>query len=223
MREEAVRAFELDPATGHRTVKASTLVSLPILQSIHVEVLRLHDSVNITREVIAKTTTVAGYELPKNALVQAPTRIAHLDEATWATDGHAASEFWAMRNIVYSEKANEDAMISRTPEFSPKRRPSQFFPYGEVTARPVQYNAIQLTQPISGGGVSICPGRHFAKQEIMLTLAMLVTRFDVEFVEWTSRDRTTKSDRPAQDDLRYSGSAAMPPDRDMKVRWRRLW
>ena len=69
----------------------------------------------------------------------------------------------------------------------------------------------------------MCPGRHFAKQEIMATLAIIVTTFDVEFIEWTSLDGKTKSDRPAKDNLAYSGSAAMPPDRDMKVRWRRRW
>ena len=69
----------------------------------------------------------------------------------------------------------------------------------------------------------MCPGRHFAKQEIMSTLAILVTTFDIEIIEWMSLDGKTKSDRPAQDNLKYSGSAAMPPDRDLKVRWKRRW
>jgi len=68
----------------------------------------------------------------------------------------------------------------------------------------------------------MCPGRHFAKQEIMLTIAMLASRFDVEFVEWTNMDGSA-SDRPPQNDRRYTGAAGVPPDRDMKVRWKRLW
>jgi len=67
----------------------------------------------------------------------------------------------------------------------------------------------------------MCPGRHFAKQEIMATLAIIVTTFDVEMVEWVSIDGKTASDRPAQDNLKYSGSATLPPDRDLKIRWRR--
>jgi hypothetical protein len=67
----------------------------------------------------------------------------------------------------------------------------------------------------------MCPGRHFAKQEIMSTLAIIVTTFDVEMIEWVSFDGKSKSDRPAKDNLKNSGSAALPPDRDIKVRWRR--
>ena len=67
----------------------------------------------------------------------------------------------------------------------------------------------------------MCPGRHFAKQEIMATLAIMVTTFDIEMVEWMKMDGKTRSDRPAKDNLKYSGSAALPPDRDMKIRWRR--
>lgn len=75
--------------------------------------------------------------------------------------------------------------------------------------------------PIKGGGISICPGRHFAKQEIMATLAIMVTTFDIEMLGWVTIDGNATSDRPPRDNLKHSGSAALPPDRDMKVRWRR--
>ena len=68
----------------------------------------------------------------------------------------------------------------------------------------------------------MCPGRHFAKQEIMLTLAILAGRFDVEFVDWLNVDGSV-SDRPPQNDVKYSGAAGVPPDRDMLARWKRLW
>ncbi|GKT43290.1 cholesterol 7-alpha-monooxygenase [Colletotrichum spaethianum] len=83
-----------------------------------------------------------------------------------------------------------------------KGRPSSFFPYG--------------------GGYVMCPGRHFAKQEIMLAIAVLVTKFEIEFVEWTNSDGS-KSDKPPQDDARFAGFIAMSPDRDAKIRWRRRW
>lgn len=75
----------------------------------------------------------------------------------------------------------------------------------------------------TGGGVSICPGRFFAKQEMMLTIALLVSRFDIEFVGWLNKEDGTPSDRPAENDPRWSGGAAVPPDRDMKVLFKRLW
>lgn len=68
----------------------------------------------------------------------------------------------------------------------------------------------------------VCPGRHFAKQEIIITLGLVISKFDLEFVEWTKLDGSP-SDRPAQDNEDYAGAEAMPPDRDMKIRWKRVW
>lgn len=70
--------------------------------------------------------------------------------------------------------------------------------------------------------MGICPGRHFAKQEIMLTVAMIAARFDIEFVAWEKHGGGI-SDRPPQHDLGYMGAAGVPPDRDMRVRWKRRW
>jgi len=88
------------------------------------------------------------------------------------------------------------------PQFVMAWGPNSFFPYG--------------------GGVSMCPGRFFAKQEIAITLAMLVAKFDVEFVEWTILDGLP-SDRVARNDATRTGSVGVPPDRDMKLRWKKLW
>ena len=56
----------------------------------------------------------------------------------------------------------------------------------------------------------------------MITLGALIGRFDIEFLEWTTSNGE-KSDRPAENDEKYAGAVAMPPDREMKVRWKRLW
>lgn len=74
----------------------------------------------------------------------------------------------------------------------------------------------------TGGGISICAGRNFAKHEVLLAVAMIVLKFDVEFIEWITPNGT-RSDRPAKDDSGYGNGIAAPPDRDMKVRWRKRW
>lgn len=57
-----------------------------------------------------------------------------------------------------------------------------------------------------------------------MTLAALVTRFEIEYIEWTHVDDPSRpSDRPAQNDQSYIGAVGIPPDRDMKIRWKRLW
>lgn len=67
----------------------------------------------------------------------------------------------------------------------------------------------------------MCPGRHFAKQEIMLAVAVLVTKFDMEFVGWVESNGARSSKAP-KDDRRFAGFVAMPPDKDVEIRWRRL-
>ncbi|OHW97251.1 cytochrome p450 family protein [Colletotrichum incanum] len=202
VRGEALQTMIRDPTTGERCFDTAKLVAMPLMQSIYTECMRLHVSIAITREV-TETTKLQGYRLQKGSMIQAPTNLMHLDEQIWGQGGHPASEFWAERHVKQVKKVDQDTgSVTTERQFVMGAKPSEFFPYG--------------------GGVSICPGRFFAKQEILLTIAMLVTRFDIEFVEWTCKDGS-KSDRPPIDDQHYFGSAAVPPDRDMKVRWKRLW
>ncbi|KAH8894603.1 cytochrome P450 [Thozetella sp. PMI_491] len=202
VRAEAQSAMHIDPETGKKAFQLEKLMAMPLLQSIYTEALRLNVCVNVTREVV-EPTELNGYKLRKGALLQAPTVLPHFDDQIWGKEGHKASEFWAERHVKEVNKVDEATGKTTTvKEFALAARPSEFFPYG--------------------GGLSICAGRFFAKREILLTIAMLVTRFDMEFVEWTKHDGSS-SDRAPLPDPKYFGAAAVPPDRDMKVRWKRIW
>ncbi len=72
-----------------------------------------------------------------------------------------------------------------------------------------------------GGGNSICAGHNFAKPEVLLTVAMIITRFEIEFVEWL-KPNGSRSNRPAQGNTNYANAVATPPDREMRVKWRRM-
>ncbi|KAK4442863.1 putative cytochrome P450 E-class, group IV [Podospora aff. communis PSN243] len=201
IREEVETAYEADPKTGRRIINAQTLVSLPLLQAVYIEGLRLHVSMNVTRQVTGPME-LGGVSIEKGAVLQASTEIVHYDEEIWGTEGHAASEFWPERHIQYVDDVGADGEKKRVRKFVLAAGPTDFFPYG--------------------GGVSICPGRFFAKQEIMLTVALLVSRFDIDFVGWIKKDGSP-SDRSAENDVRWSGGASVPPDRDMRVTFTRLW
>ncbi|KAL4971840.1 cytochrome P450 [Aspergillus desertorum] len=190
--EECMAASTVDPATGERIFNPQKLLGMPLLQSVYIETLRLHVSINVTREV-TQPITLDGHLLTPGSLIQAPSQIGQYNEAVWASEGHPASQFWAGRNLKHENGKAEFTMAGRT---------TSFFPFG--------------------GGPSICPGRVFAKQEILMTIAALVTRFEIELIDWVHPDGA-KSDRPAQNDQSYIGAVGIPPDRDMKVRWKRLW
>ncbi|KAK4442635.1 cytochrome p450 family protein [Podospora aff. communis PSN243] len=187
-RREAHTALVVDGEGRVVEIDAQKLVALPLLQAIFAETLRLHVTFPLIREVMEDGVEFDGYALPKGAYVQATAAIEHHDEEAWATGGHPVREFWPERHLVDGEKAGEVV-------FSLAGKTHKFFPFG--------------------GGPGICPGRHFAKQEVLLTIAALLTTFEIELVEWINRDGS-RSDREARDDESYAST--MPPDREAKIR-----
>ncbi|KAK4187336.1 cytochrome P450 [Podospora australis] len=198
VREEALSAYySQDEGTGRpKEIDVGKLVMLPLLQSVFAETLRLHMSFTNIREA-RKDMVFDGYKIKKGSWMQAFTGISHREEAVWGREGHPADEFWVGRHLTWSENDGK-----QVPQFSIAGKGGDFYPFG--------------------GGTGMCPGRHFAKQEALVALAAIVTRFDVEFVEWTNQDGS-KSDREARGDEKFAGAGTMPADRDMKIRWKRLW
>ncbi|KAK8067025.1 cytochrome p450 family protein [Apiospora hydei] len=203
VRAEVATTLVVDPATGARTLDPQALGALPLLNALYTETLRYHVTFNIMREV-SEDTQMDGYDLKKGAWIQASTQIAHFDESLWARDGHPASEFWIGRFLEYEDKVIDEksGRTERVPKFNGSTRPGSYFPYG--------------------GGAAMCPGRQFARLEILITVALLVSKFDIESLEWTFPDGR-KSDRPGKPDESVMGSGVLRPDREMKVRWKRLW
>ena len=148
---------------------------------------------NVTRQVTGPLT-IAGVALPEGAVLQATTDIVHHDERIWSVEGHHAEEFWAERYVKVNKNGKR--------EFQLAAGVNDFFPYG--------------------GGPPVCPGRFFAKQQIMLTVAMVVSRFEVVSEGWVDLEGKP-SERGPENDGRWCGGASVPPDRDLKVRLRRLW
>jgi cytochrome P450 len=142
-REEVMTAYVTDPVTGERIIDAQVLVSLPLLQSIYVEALRLHVSINITRE-IKESITLEGYKLEKGSLLQAPSEIAQYDEAVWSTEKYPATEFWAARHIKHIDATDEAGNVTRVPHFTMTGRSNDFFPFGE-SFRPSTFAAGQFS------------------------------------------------------------------------------
>lgn len=223
VRQELATAYATEPETGTRSIDTRKLVTLPLLQSVFTETLRLHMNFNIIRNV-KEPVTMDGVNIGKGSMFQAPMLVAHYDEAVWGVAGHPASEFWAERHLRYTEDRDGFGHVNRERHFAMAGRPTSFFPFGMFTVDFCHRCHCCYTRLIylAGGGPQICPGRHLAKQEILTTIGLLVSRFDFEFVEWRKLDGSV-SDRPAKNDQRYCGTGAMPPDRDMRIRWKRVW
>ena len=129
VREELKGTLATDPETGLPCLDPQKVIALPILQSVYTETLRMHMSMNVTREVL-EPTLFEGYVLEKGAIVQGPTEVIHYDEKHWGTEGHPASEFWALRHIKWAEGKEEGGEATKVPQFTMAGRAAEFIPYG---------------------------------------------------------------------------------------------
>lgn len=135
LRKELDTAYVTDPITGSRTLNLQKFAALPLLTSVYTETLPLSMSFNVVRNV-SQTFTLDGYNIPKGALAQAPTLVAHYDENVWGFEGHPASEFWAERHIKYTEEKVGSGNISRKRVFDMGGRSGSYFPYNIFTSAP---------------------------------------------------------------------------------------
>ncbi|KAG9235358.1 cytochrome P450 [Amylocarpus encephaloides] len=193
LREEIMTAVSIDEDNKESLIlDIATLLSLPLLSSVYTETLRLRISTTPTRQ-LRNDLLVGGYVLKAGNHVMVPSWLAHT-ESQWSTPEHPASEFWAER---FLGKTDADGNVGEPPKST---QAGTFFPFG--------------------GGTSMCPGRFFAKQEILSGVAIMIAKFEIEFVENVHHDGTP-SKRGPDADINNAGSGALLPDSDLKVRLRR--
>lgn len=132
---------------------------------MHFYIIRMSDRVDID---------IRDWIIPRRKVIVALTTVAHMDATIWDTgvnDDHPVDQFWVGRFLNYSEgqradrsveKQTNDAASSTIPTFSTKHVNGAWIPYG--------------------GGPRQCPGRHFAKRQILLTTALFVSLFDCEML-----------------------------------------
>jgi cytochrome P450 len=136
------------------------LLRQPILQAVYAETLRLRMHFYIVRMSDRIDMNVQDWIIPRRKVIITSTTAAHMDTKTWNTglnNEHPVNEFWIGRFL------RDPTSGSTTPIFSTKDQEGSWIPYG--------------------GGPRQCPGRHFAKRQILLTTALMVTLFDCEIFE----------------------------------------
>lgn len=186
---EVSQVASVDEKSGKISVDIPTLMSLPWLLAVYTETLRLRVHFNVTRE-ITQDIEIDNHILKAGHIVMAPTYIAHTLDPSWATQKYPARDFCPERFLVFGEK-------DTAPKFSAGEAGGKMFPYG--------------------GGIFLCPGRNFAKQEIMAAIAFMLLSFEFKVLEYVKMDGS-KSDRGPRLDELFVGSGVTPPDRDIKVR-----
>ncbi|QDS75955.1 hypothetical protein FKW77_003373 [Venturia effusa] len=194
---------ELKTATlASGNLNISILCGLPLLTSIFHEIMRMYGDILVTREIHQPVTLPLDEikEFPRSVLlsggsrVMAPTWLGHYDPASWDAPDHPASEFYAERFLTTNPETGKDM-------FTLSGRAGKFFPFG--------------------GGKSICPGRVFAKQEVLGAVGIVLTRFECEAVEFCDDDGKKRSTFPGLRDA-YGGTGVMSMEGDLRVKVTRI-
>lgn len=192
------------------SLNVPTLVSQPILQSTLHEVLRMYVDTLVSRQIPhdmtlplspEKSASPRSLQLKANTLLMMPSYPAHTDPETWQSAEFPhhppATEFYPYRFLTADPST---ATPQAPPVFTTTHTTGRFFPFG--------------------GGKTICPGRVFAKQEILASVATWLATFDMDVVHYVDAQRRPTDVFPV---LRESlpGSALMVPGGDMRVRVQR--
>lgn len=170
MRAE-VDACALKGTDGRISFDVDQLLRLPILQAVYAETLRLRMHFYIIRMPDRVDMNIRDWVIPRQKVIVTPTTVAHMDSEAWSTglnNEHPVDQFWVGRFLRYPSKGDRGDTqphdpAASSPEFSTKGFEGSWVPYG--------------------GGPRQCPGRHFAKRQILLTTALMVSLFDCEILK----------------------------------------
>ncbi|KAK0710024.1 cytochrome P450 [Lasiosphaeria miniovina] len=181
--------FSLDSPETETTIDFKRLWKLPLLCSCYAETLRLHVEVLLMFSSPHSDVSLGKWRLPRTKIALVNTVIAHMDEAVWNTKGglYPLNTFWADRFIV--DPADPSSGPVR-PECKPIIRKKPWFSTDGLDGSWIPY----------GGGPSMCPGRFLSKTVILSTVAILVTKFDMDIL----------TDQVVRDTWRFGLGVARP-------------
>ncbi|KAH9988970.1 cytochrome P450 [Xylariaceae sp. FL0662B] len=172
------------------------LCSQPLLQSAFAETLRLRVATGVMRVSEHKPFELAGYTIEQNHRLLVFTRPIALNAEAWTRAGRPPTqpleEFQADRFLMPKTKnyrgGSDNGSSSGTTddglEFSLDALAGCWLPFG--------------------GGQRMCPGRHFAKQQIITAFALLFNDFDIELSPRVDASKVLPN-------MRWSTIGGLPP------------
>ncbi|KAK3320363.1 cytochrome P450 [Cercophora scortea] len=225
IRAETDKCFDRD--TGE--VDVAMLCGGPLLTSVYLEALRYSVVTMPARAPLVDVFTLGEWEMERGSTLMSMSWFGARDEGFWNSGRrhpetgepeHPVDEFWAERFLAYpGDEASGPIRKADESVYAPvsvdgKGKEGRERTVEEDRTAKVVTTGIQGYFYPYGGGIKICPGRFFAKQEIMVAVAVMLDEFDIELVDMESARQT----RP---DTNCFPAGALPPDRTVAARVRR--
>jgi cytochrome P450 len=148
----------------------TSLCSRPLLTSIYLEALRFCVATSTGRHTNGPNVELGGYKLNQETMLMSISWFGHHDSEFWGTgpNGESVYDFWPERFLKYPQGRSTNEK-ERTAD--------------EDREAKVVTNGIQGHFYPYGGGTKICPGQFFAKQTMMVSVALFVRTFEVELLD----------------------------------------
>ena len=200
-----IRSSDQKLATMHTLSLRSTC---PLLFSTFQESLRCRTRNATTRwvteDTFIKDASGNDYLLKKDSVVQMPAAPMHYNTGLWGDD---AKEFSPARFIKGSSSPSSSSTNVNDTGLFRGYDPST----GTMNSRPATMRKVKNGSfRAFGGGATLCPGRHFATDELISSTAMFISRFDLQAPEGGWKEPQCQGNRLA--------SSIPPPSGDLKVK-----
>ncbi|KAL8638804.1 MAG: hypothetical protein Q9228_004077 [Teloschistes exilis] len=166
------------------------LLASPLLQSICNELLRLRVEVQTIFSSDKEDIQINEWRIPKGSLVVVPAGDAHKDPQVWNTRNgqYPLGKFWAEKFLAYPGH----------PQSGPRKPSHLDSDMNKASGHPLQDDAPKfVTSGLAdsympfGIGERTCPGRGFARREIILFCAYSVDWYDIELLSSHDGDYET--------------------------------
>jgi cytochrome P450 len=162
-------------------IDMDALCQQTLVQSIYAEVLRVHNGTVIARVPKSSDFSIGGWSFPKNE----PIMVSSFDTARNTTvwnqgtpeDPHLLDEFWPERFILDPKNASSGPVLPQNTH-----REQQQEIEDELQRPKFSLDGTDGSWVPYGGGSRMCPGRHFAKKELIVTMSIFLTVFDIELL-----------------------------------------
>ncbi|KAF2837293.1 cytochrome P450 [Patellaria atrata CBS 101060] len=195
--EKVVREEE-----GVRVVSVTALRErCPLLISTMRETMRVIAILASVKYVLEDTLIADKYLLKANSVVQIASGVTHIDENIWGADAKTFNPRRFMAPKPVNGSTEKEVIDRKEPE---TQQSAVNLPKGVPSA----------AYRVFGGGSVICPGRHFAQNEIAAFTAMMVLGFDMEEADG-GRIRLPEKDEQTVP------LSVMKPKKDIQVRMMR--
>ena len=196
------------------------LGSNPLLQSIFAEVTRLRVAGIIPRSIAGRDFQLGDWSFPQGSIIGLPSRTGAMNKDVWNAgteeDPHPLEDFWAERFLIYSDNSNSGPLRKQeNASCSSKQKPtgSSSTPVKGPNEPIFSLKGLDGAYIPFGGGPGICPGRHFARQEVVCTLAKFVLEYDMEL-------QVSKGWEPKMDTA-FFPTGTLPPKEKVSFKVRR--